>query len=74
MVALASVLSNPGDVVVGDLALGRHVGMVHAAQLPMAVREAPDAVAARVVAFDVPVGTADEGEHGRQRQEFDQAG
>ena len=45
-----------------------------AAELVAAVGESPEAVAAAVVAFDVPVGAADERHDRGQGEEFDQAG
>jgi hypothetical protein len=55
-------------------ARGRDLRVVDSAELVVAMRESPQAVAAAVVTFDVPVSADNERHDRRQGKEFDQAG
>jgi hypothetical protein len=57
-----------------DAARGRDLRVVDSAELVVAMRESPQAVAAAVVTFDVAVDADNERHDRGQREEFDQAG
>jgi hypothetical protein len=70
-------LGRRGDFVYAclvDLARRGDLRVVDSAELVVAVRESPEAVAAAMVTFDVAVGAGNERHDRGQGEEFDQAG
>src|SRR5271154_2682331 len=71
--ACASARAVGVDLLLGDLAVVGNVGVVEVTEFVVAVQEAPEPVAAGLVAFEVPVNADHERDQRDRRGEFDPA-